>query len=320
MHSINPTDFFAKGRLGDPRLGESVKTIRLGDSPQTKNSLILYGCPDDTGVLANRGRAGAKGGPDSIRKHLYKMTLPMQFSKSKSFSLYDAGNIEIADSITQTHENAYQTAKTIAQTKSTLLALGGGHDFAAPNFLGFIDGKKSKKIGLINVDPHLDVRELENSLPHSGTPFRQILDSGKISPKNFVEFGIRQNRNARPHYEWCKKQKVQILTWEEIRLKQAAAHKQFSLVLSKLSKVNELVGVTVDIDSCESAEGASAAPVLGFTATELYFIAKAAGLNKKVQYFEICEVAPVLDSTERSSRIAAEILFAFMEARTTLNR
>jgi len=76
--------------------------------------------------------------------------------------------------------------------------------------------------------------------------------------------------------------------------------------------------VTMDIDSCESAEGSSAAPVLGFTGTELYFIAKVAGLNKKVQYFEICEVAPDLDPTERSSRIAAEILFAFLEARASL--
>ncbi len=319
MQSINPTDLFTKGREGDPRLGESVQVIHtLKSLKAALNPLVLYGCPDDTGVKHNRGRAGAAQGPDSIRKHLYKMTSSMHMDWTKKFTLFDAGNIDVSNSILETHKNAFDAAKLYAENQSTVIALGGGHDFAAPNFLGFIDGIKTKKAGLINIDPHLDVRELENNLPHSGTPFRQILESGKISPKNFVQFGARSNRNAKSHYEWCKKQKVQISTWEQIRLKPTPVAKQFTSYLTKLSKVSDVVGVTIDIDCCESAEGSSAAPVLGFTATELYFIAKAAGLQKKVRFLEICEVAPSLDSTERSSRIAAEIIFAFLEARASI--
>lgn len=321
MQSINLTDLFTKGRSGDPRLGEEVKTLHsTAVLKGIKNPIVLYGCPDDTGVRRNRGREGAKNGPESIRRHLYKMTPPMHMDWKDKVTLIDGGNIRVEKSITETHKNAFNAAKEFSESKATLIALGGGHDFAAPNFLGFLEGCKIKKpVGLINIDPHLDVRELEENLPHSGTPFRQIIESGKISPKNFIQFGIKSNRNSQKHFLWCKKQKIQIKTWEEIRSHSSSVASQFLRQLTSLSKNTGAVGITIDIDSCESAEGSSAAPVLGFTATELYWIAKAAGSRKNVLYFEICEVAPDLDPTARSSRIAAELIFAFLEARALVN-
>lgn len=319
MRSVNLQDLFAKGRSGDPKLGEEVIALEsFSQLKGAKNPIVIYGCPDDSGVLKNRGRGGAKEAPRSIRKHLYKMTSSMHLDWRKKFTLFDAGDIEVGKNILETHQNAFSAAKSYSENGLTLIALGGGHDFAAPNFLGFLDGKKKKKPGLINVDPHLDVRELEENLPHSGTPFRQILESKKLSPKNFVEFGARSNRNAKSHFQWCTKQKVRIKTLDEIRNHSLSAQKQFSQNLLSLSKSADLLGVTIDMDSCENAEGMSAAPVIGFTAIELYTFAKISGTQKKVQYFEICEVAPALDPTERSSRIAAELVFAFLEARASV--
>ncbi len=315
MQSVN-TELIPKTRAGDPRIGNEVKDVSLMEDSTAP--IILYGCPDDAGIIRNRGREGAKAAPDSIRKHLYKMTAPMHFDWSKTISLFDAGNIEVGKAIDATHAKAFSMAEKYATRKSTLIALGGGHDFAAPNFLGFLAGRKPQKPGLINVDPHLDVRELEENLPHSGTPFRQILESKKLNPKNFVQFGIRSNRNAKSHYEWCKKQKVQIQTWDQIREKTLPPQKQFQKILAQLCKSCDVVGLTIDMDSCESVEGVSAAPVLGWTATELYFFAKLAGLQENIQYFEICEVSPKLDAFERSSRVAAELIFAFLEARASV--
>ncbi|MFM8315844.1 MAG: arginase family protein, partial [Deltaproteobacteria bacterium] len=58
------------------------------------------------------------------------------------------------------------------------------------------------------------------------------------------------------------------------------------------------------------------APVIGFSASELYTLAALAGSQLKVRFFEIAEVAPPLDTSERSSRIAAELLYAFLRSRT----
>ncbi len=313
-----PPSLLFKGRAQDPRLGEWV---RLEDptSGGKRENICLWGCPDDLGVTRNHGRAGARGGPDSIRKHLYKMTPPMNFAWEKAIELYDAGNLIPSDQIRETHHRAHEGARKIASVNATILVLGGGHDFAAPNFLGFVEGreslKKKERFGLLNVDPHLDVRELEGGLPHSGSPFREILESGKLPGQQFVEFGARLNRNARHHFDYCKEKKVTILDWESLISDRRSLPDRFQVELKKLAAKCTTLAVTFDMDACADAEGTSAAPVLGFSARELVAMAALAGREKKVRYFELAEVAPSLDSQERSSRIAAEVLYSFLRSR-----
>jgi len=304
-----------KGRSGDPRLGEWVKPLSdVSSLPKDrKEKIILLGCPDDQGVLLNRGKQGAKEGPDSIRKHLYRMAPPLDVEWENLIDFYDFGNVVVSDDILKTHENSYRLAHQVAQSGCTLIALGGGHDFAAPNFLGFMEGHANP--GLINIDPHLDVRELENGKPHSGTPFRQILTSGRIKGQNFIEFGIKNNRNARKHFAYCLENKVRIHTFEKLRHSTKPVPELFSQALGPLSKTCSIIGATFDMDSCFEAEGTSAAPVLGFSAWELCLMAEKAGEQKKVKLLEIAEVAPPLDDSQRSSRIAAEMIFFFLRAR-----
>lgn len=312
-----------KGRAGDPRLGEIVQR---GESPPhlapKKENCLFWGCPDDTGVVRNRGRAGAKEGPDSIRKHLYRMTPPMDFAWEAHLLLQDFGNLVPGANIRETHTRCRAEVAQLARAGGTIIALGGGHDFAAPNFLGFLEGARETtsekfKPGLINIDPHLDVRELEEGLPHSGTPFREILESDQLDGKSFVQFGIRGNRNARAHYEYCIDKGVKILSLETLRVQTHSVTKQFRETLSELGNKRTHIGVTIDMDACFEAEGTSAAPVLGFSAQELCRMAELSGRHLKVRFLEIAEVAPPLDPHERSSRIAAEIIYSFLRGRAS---
>ena len=314
-------ELFHKGLPGDPRLGDWAKPVRVPvPSDNETQWIIVWGCPDDLGVTSNRGRAGAKAGPDSIRKHLYRMTPPMDFQWEDAVALGDLGNLVPSTKILETQMRCQAVCEKLGESKVTLLAFGGGHDFAAPNFLGFISGLgQNESAALINIDPHLDVRPLENGLPHSGTPFRQILDSKKIDPKKFVHFGTRANRNARDHFQYCIRNGVKIQTLEALRASAAPISKQFENALKGLARKSNVVAVTIDMDGCPQAEGTSAAPVIGFSAQELVDFATLAGLNKKVRYFELAEVAPPLDPTERSSRIAAEVAFAFISARARVS-
>lgn len=317
-----PRTLLFEGRPGDPRIGQWVKPIRSLPKPTPgKENIVLVGCPDDTGVRWNRGRAGAQEGPDAIRKHLYKMTLPMDSRLEEKVLFFDYGNLIPGRNISETHRSAFAAAQEIGTRGFTMIVLGGGHDFAAPNFLGFFEGcesayaKSKTKWALLNVDPHLDVRPLEKQGPHSGTPFRQILEDDAIDPKLFLEFGIRPNRNARDHYEYCKKKKVNLRTLEQIRGGATAVDKQYERFLTTFKKRATHIGVTFDMDSCSDAEGTSAAPVLGFSAWELYRMACLAGKESKVNYFEIAEVAPPLETHDRAARIAAEMIFGFLSNR-----
>lgn len=315
-----PKNLLFHGRNGDPRLGEWVQT--LSELPLTstpKESIVILGTPDDTGVINNLGRPGAKEGPNSIRKHLYKMAQPMDLMWEKELALFDAGNTPISSSLLKTHEQAQILTTQIAAEGHTLITLGGGHDVAAPHFSGFVQGRRKlnpkEKVGLINIDPHLDVRELENGIPNSGSAFRQILDSQIISGDGFVEFGTKSNRNSRDHFEYVKKRQVLVLTWEGLQTSPEGIFKSFKHQLDRLARSHHSLGVTLDLDSCSEAEGMSAAPVIGFSATELYSLAALAGSQIKVKFFELAEVAPPLDIAERSSRIAAELIYAFLRGR-----
>lgn len=304
-----------KGRPGDPRLGEAVSAIDLeGLGTKLKNAIVVLGAPDDIGVQLNRGRVGAKGGPHAVREALYRFAQPIQ-SSFKDLSLIDVGNISVVDNIAKNHERAFDATSIVGASNSTLVAIGGGHDFAAPHALGFFSGVSSatrlRKFGVLNVDPHLDVRELENGLPNSGTAFRQILESKVIKGKNLVQFGARNGRNAKSHFNYCKLHKVEIHELDSVR-RSPDPSSRFKACLQSLTKRTDKVAVTIDIDSCNQVVGASAAAVIGFSAWELCQFAYLAGSNKKVGLFELAELAPNLDPSGQSAKIGAEIVFHFI--------
>lgn len=309
-----PAEVFFKGRPDDPRLGDWVKSSEPNQAVQSdRKGFVLFGYPDDLGVRLNKGRAGAKDGPNSIRKHLYKMARPEGWG---GIELLDWGNIEITDDIVENHARAEKLAKLASEKGFTGIFLGGGHDYAAPSFLGATSGTAAgAKWGLINIDPHLDVRPWENKLPHSGTPFRTILESGKLAGENFVEFGARTSRNSSAHWKYCQEKQVQIDTWETIRVNEKRPAELFGHRLWQLATKTQRIGVTFDMDACFETEGVSAPAVVGFSAWEMIEMAGVAGRCAEVRYIEVAEVAPALEGAERSSRIAAEIIHAFLSAR-----
>ncbi len=314
-----PNEVFFRGRPGDLRLGEWViPAAGMTETRDKKREAVLIGYPDDQGVKRNRGRAGAAQGPDAVRGQLYRMTVPADRPWEKTFQLYDLGNAPISTRLSETHASAQRLAAEAAKAERTGIAIGGGHDFAAPTFLGFQSVAPKARWGLINIDPHLDTREMEGSESHSGNPFRVLLESGALKGADFTEFGARIQRNTRSSWDFCKAKKVALLTLETIRTKKTGPAALFQSELNRLGKNCRHLGVTIDMDACSETEGTSAAPVLGFSAWELCCFASLAGKNPKVRYLEIAEVAPGLEPSGRAARIASEIIYAFLDARSKI--
>lgn len=76
------------------------------------------------------------------------------------------------------HEYLYQHVAEIFNQlpKSKVIVIGGSNDQSYPNFKGLVDGLQTNKLGVINIDSHLDVRPLVNGKCHSGSPFRCMLE------------------------------------------------------------------------------------------------------------------------------------------------
>ena len=58
--------------------------------------------------------------------------------------------------------------------------IGGDHSVTAPAVRGFCAANPGKKVGIINIDAHFDVRNFEQG-PHNGTPFRAIITGEYLS-------------------------------------------------------------------------------------------------------------------------------------------
>jgi formimidoylglutamase len=306
-----------RGRPDDPRLGEWIQ-LRWPAPKSRRERVALVGMPDDTGVTLNRGRAGAAGGPAAIRRHLFRLAMPMDFAWEKHLELYDVGDVRAGASLLETHARAERVVAALVAEGVTVVALGGGHDFAAPNLRGFRAGARST-VAALSVDPHLDVRPWENGLPHSGTPFRTVLDDGTLGPGALTVFGARAFRNARAHFAYARAKKVRVVTLESLLENETGLVARFATELRRLKKIAPRLAVTIDMDSCHEAEGTSAAPVLGFTARELTGAAALAGREQAVRLFELAEAAPALDPTERVARLGAELVGAFLRGRAERN-
>ena len=85
----------------------------------------------------------------------------------------------------------FLSSKSFWSHTSTKLFIAYKNNKPVGRIAAIIDRKynkyKNKKIGLVNIDAHLDVREIINGRITSGTPFRRLLENGIIKGENFVE-------------------------------------------------------------------------------------------------------------------------------------
>lgn len=134
----------------------------------------LIGAPFSTASIT---ASGAAGGPESVR-----MTFRFNTTYSPDWDtdiaplrVRDLGDIggHLTD-VSVAHgkiESAVQGALTHAEPFIPII-VGGDHSITAPAVRGFCTAHAGKKVGIINIDAHLDVRVHDEWGPHNGTPFR----------------------------------------------------------------------------------------------------------------------------------------------------
>ena len=305
--------FYSRNDPKDRRLGELVhrgKMLSVRDS-----DVVIIGVPEDRGILANKGRAGAAKGPDDVRRRLYKLTPGFNMDLDR-IKVIDAGNVSTKGLTLEEVHLALQEAVADAVSRGGIpLVIGGGHDLTYPGLAGLVRGAGLKKdsLGLINVDSHLDVRTDENGI-NSGTSFYRALTqlpNKALSGSAFVEFGIQELYNSPYYYNWVKKQGGNVFTLKEVSER---VMESFIQALSIVSKKGRTVALSLDIDAVRSTEapGASASNPSGLKAPELDKIAYLAGRSPQIRYLDIMEVSPPLDQDHRTASLAASSIFWFL--------
>jgi len=303
------------GRKSNPNLEnqywyQEIKLIDLHENQRELNAdiaLIGYAC--DEGVRRNHGRVGAKEGPTALRQRLAK--LPLHFDNKL---VVDAGDVICIDNDMESCQQLFSNyISGLIRQGIFPIALGGGHDMSYGHFMGLHDAIRSatkKKIGIINLDAHFDLRPVEDQ-GNSGTPFNQILGKLKQShePVDYFVIGIQQQSNTKELFTIAKDYDVEYIMNDGC---DASMDHQTALKdrLFQFISNNDHLYITLDLDGFSSAyaPGVSAPSPLGFSPKFVFEILSYLLDTRKVIAFDIAELNPSVDRDNLTVDLAAKVV------------
>lgn len=256
-------------------------------------SMVLLGAPMD---FTTSFRPGTRQGPQQIRSvsygiEEYSVYLDRDLA---DYSYYDAGDVALP--IGHVNESLRRIGETIGQVlddNKIPLLLGGEHLVSLPAIEQI--AKRNKDLVLLHFDAHADLRQDYLGEPFShATVIRRVVDL--IGGSNVYQFGIRSG------------------TGDEFAFARQNTNMFVDSLLEPLKKViTQIKGrpiyVTLDIDVVDPAfaPGTGTPEPGGCTSREiLKAIHMLDGLN--VVGFDLVEVSPVYDQSERTALLAAKLV------------
>jgi formimidoylglutamase len=281
----------------------------------------MVGVPFDASIL---GRRGAKGGPAGVRTGFltclaYEPGLGIDLSEARKIA--DHGDVDVLHtSVEGTWDRVSDVVEALAATGTPLVVLGGDHGLAFPILRGLARAYGGKRLGVISVDAHFDVRVSHHGELSSGVPFRFMLERlpETFHGANFTEIGIGGWLNTRLYHEFLLEQGARIVTMREIRRGNFDALVQEAI--ERASDGTDGIWMSFDIDAIEGAiAGATNVPAIGgldpFQAQDLVH---AFARQPNALGLDVMEVSPVLSPTGLTERIAASLVLDFAAGKHAL--
>jgi formiminoglutamase len=292
----------------DPRLGTIITSGSDGD-------IVIVGYPYDEGVRRNGGRVGAARAPAVVRGFLQKVgtVVNPEFNIDlKTIKLTDQGDVDASLSLEDGHKALHVAVLGLVQKNKIPFVIGGGNDQSYPNGYGLLK-HYLKEVGVVNIDAHLDVRPLKNDKAHSGSPFRQLIESPEFSApgsgNKFMEFAAQGSQCSAIHAKYVIDNGGEIVWLSQLK-EQPKTMKQ--IFKEKLDGLGKHIFVSFDIDSISSADcpGVSAPAAIGLSAQDALDICFTAGQHPNVKLIDISEFNPLIEDY-RTGRLVAFMFYYF---------
>ena len=297
---------YPKPAYSDPNDLRLVQIVRAAASAQ-RDSVNLLGVPFDGAVL---GRKGAAGGPSAIRNAMsgfsnYSLEWGTDLRRARIFDLGDVGvpSREVA----KAHAEIESEVSGALEESSLLLILGGDNSISLPSLGAF--AKKFGRAGLVVIDSHLDLRGEINGRPTSGSSYGLAVESMKgLDPHRVAEIGVHGFLNSRIYHEKAEKLGITVITAKRVREMGAAAVAAEAYAIA--SEEADGVYLSVDLDAVDLSHvsGVSAPSAGGMSAGELLDLGYEISRREGVKCADIVELAPSLDPTGKSERVAASLV------------
>lgn len=281
------------------------QTIKIENIEEITNPLDfgILGFMCDEGVVRNKGRIGAKKGPDFLRKAC------SNFPKIQNMQIADYGNVvcETTD-LEEAQENLAEAVYKIQSKNIKTIIFGGGHEVMFGHYLGLRKAFPNQKIGILNFDAHFDNRAIDDSVgATSGTGFWQIARQNKNY--HYLAIGIQQNSNTKFLFQEAESNSTSYILADDFIPDNE--NKIFKIIEKWTESVDFLyITVCLDVFAAPFAPGVSATAYNGLIPDHFFkkIFKKAIG-SKKLKAFDIAELNPNLDIDNRTAKLAASLVF-----------
>lgn len=188
---------------------------------------------------------------------------------------------------------------------------GGDHSITCPSVKAFRK-RFAGEIGIIQIDSHMDLRNLEDGGPTNGTPIRGLIESGTVKGQYIAQIGIHSFANSKEYRDYALSNGITQFT-----ARQVACEGIESLVKQAMevaSRGTEAIYVTVDMDVLDQAyaPGVPAMVPAGMTSWQLLDAVYLLGRHPKVKGFDIVCVDPLQDPRKATVRMALYTILTFL--------
>jgi formiminoglutamase len=262
----------------------------------------IVGYAGEEGVRRNQGRLGTGEGPAAIRKLLGTLA----YHLPESLPLVDYGDIFTWEGdMEASHQTITDLTYQLLTSNHFPVWLGGGHDLAFAHGSGVIQfaQESGKKVGIINLDAHFDLRTLVGGKGHSGSPFFQLA-STHPSQFHYLALGIQQAANPKSLFETAEQLQADFVDMEQFTLANwSVVERQIQAFVDQI----DAVYLTVDLDGFSSAfaPGVSAPSPMGFDPEVAFKVFDLIAKSKKLISLDVVELNPTYDRDQATARLAA---------------
>lgn len=287
----------------DPRVG-SLLGRRL--DPDDVARVALVGFPVDRGVVRNGGREGASGGPDALRRCLYRLCPDPERTAAFTDVLEhtrDVGDLQSSGDLAHDQEALGEVVGELLKCGTLVVVLGGGHETSFGHFLGFVAAGRS--VAIQSFDAHADVRPLTAEQGHSGSPFRQALDHSSRACVHYRVDGLQPGATAAAHLEFLREHGADWSFADALDMDGVDA-------AFAVARGERMATFCLDAVDQAFAPGVSAPAAGGLEPRLWLHAAETAGHCPDVRSIDVVELNPRLDRDEQTARLAALTVWSFL--------
>ena len=303
---------------GSPLFRDHLETkvsswVRPWDGAE-RTDVILLGAPLSKTSISH---SGASATPQAIREMFAAVStynFDHDIDLASSLSIRDAGDARVhVTDLTRSRDGIKEAVAAVLEHSAGAMpiVMGGDHSITAPSVEAFT-AHVGGSVGVVQLDAHMDLRNLDDGGPSNGTPIRQLVESGTIEGRNVAQVGIHAFANARAYRDFARESGITQISARQVAHTEPAdiAHR----ALSAAGEHAQSLYVTLDMDVLDQAFGPGVPALVpgGMTSWQLFEMMLVLGSHPKVRALDIVEVDPSQDPRRATVRVAVHAMLTFL--------